>query len=65
MRSEFGMSDDQIEACGELSDEDLSQAYTMMQTCRDFENECNQVRLMREEEGVVLTNDGTTRTRSV
>lgn len=44
LRDAFGMSDETIEACGELSDEDLTQAYTMMQLCRDFENECNQVR---------------------
>lgn len=43
LRSSFGMSEQDIEAAGSLSDEDLTKAYTMMQTCRDFENECNQV----------------------
>ena len=44
LRASFGMKQEEIDACGALSDEDLSQAYTTMQTCRDFENECNQVR---------------------
>ena len=36
------MSEEMIDAAGDLTDEDFSNAYTMMQTCRDFENECMQ-----------------------
>ena len=50
LRTEFGMSEADIEACGTLSDEDLTEAYTMMQQCRDFENECNQVRGQRHDD---------------
>ena len=38
LKSEFGMSDSDIAEAGALSDEELSEAYKMMQLCRDFEN---------------------------
>ena len=36
------MTEAEIAAAGELTDEDLNGAYETMQLCRDFENECNQ-----------------------
>ena len=42
LKEEFGMTEAEIAAAGELTDEDLNGAYETMQLCRDFENECNQ-----------------------
>ena len=40
----FGASEAELDKAADISDEHLSEAYTMMQICRDFENECGQVR---------------------
>ena len=42
LKSEFKTSEEDLKTFGELTKEELENAYEMMQLCRDFENECNQ-----------------------
>ena len=42
LQSEFGTSEEDLKRFGEVSKDELENAYEMMQLCRDFENECNQ-----------------------
>ena len=58
LSEKFGMSDEDIQAAGKLSDEELSDAYTMMQVCRDFENECNQAYMAGKIRGFMHLDNG-------
>lgn len=58
LKSEFGMSDAEIAEAGALSDEEISEAYTMMQLCRDFENECNQAYMAGKIRGFMHLDNG-------
>ena len=58
LKSEFGMSDSDIAEAGALSDEELSEAYKMMQLCRDFENECNQAYMAGKIRGFMHLDNG-------
>jgi pyruvate dehydrogenase E1 component alpha subunit len=58
LKSEFGMSDSDIAEAGALSDEEISEAYTMMQLCRDFENECNQAYMAGKIRGFMHLDNG-------
>ena len=58
LKSEFGMSDAEIAEAGALSDEEISEAYTMMQLCRDFENECNQAYMQGHIRGFMHLDNG-------
>ena len=58
LRQEVGMADSEIEACGNIDDEALANAYTMMQLCRDFENECNQAYMAGKIRGFMHLDNG-------
>jgi len=58
LKAAFGMSDADIETAGQLSDEELAEAYTMMIHCRDFENECNQAYMAGKIRGFMHLDNG-------
>lgn len=58
LKEEFGMTEAEIAAAGELSDEDLNEAYETMQLCRDFENECNQAYMAGKIRGFMHLDNG-------
>ena len=58
LKEEFGMTEAEIAAAGELNDEDLNGAYETMQLCRDFENECNQAYMAGKIRGFMHLDNG-------
>ena len=58
LKEAFGMTEAEIAAAGDLSDEDLTEAYTTMQLCRDFENECNQAYMAGKIRGFMHLDNG-------
>ena len=58
LKEEFGMTEAEIAAAGELTDEDLNGAYETMQLCRDFENECNQAYMAGKIRGFMHLDNG-------
>ena len=58
LKEEFGMTEAEIAAAGDLTDEDLNGAYETMQLCRDFENECNQAYMAGKIRGFMHLDNG-------
>ena len=58
LKEAFGMTEAEIAAAGDLSDEDLTEAYTTMQLCRQFENACNQAYMQGNIRGFMHLDNG-------